>query len=137
VGTLRCPNGADTGDSCLSDKQIEADRLVHRPFQYPFAMKNGVTAFPGWTYGSELQPGGMVDTITGTEPPQFPIKDAKVQSVAWSMRTVWCAITSPADAKFDPFQFSPEKFADRIKVISELFDATNPDLSAFQRRAAS
>src|ERR1700680_2437933 len=29
VGTLRCPNGADTGDTCLSDQQIEADRLVH------------------------------------------------------------------------------------------------------------
>ena len=60
VGTLRCPNGADIGDTCLSDKQIEADRLVHRPYQYPFAMKNGVTAFPGWTYGSEVQAGGMV-----------------------------------------------------------------------------
>src|SRR5262249_44117323 len=54
VGTLRCPNGADTGDSCLSDKQIEADRLVHRPYRYPVPMENGVTAFPGWTYGSEL-----------------------------------------------------------------------------------
>jgi hypothetical protein len=41
VGTLRCPNEADTGDTCFSDKQIEADRLVHRPYQYPFAMKNG------------------------------------------------------------------------------------------------
>jgi len=37
------------------------------------------------------------------------------------------------DAKFDPFQFSPEEFAGRIKEISELFDATDPDLSAFQR----
>ncbi|HWN49175.1 MAG TPA: tannase/feruloyl esterase family alpha/beta hydrolase, partial [Xanthobacteraceae bacterium] len=73
VGTLRCPNGADTGDTCLSDKQIEADRFVHRPYQYPFAMKNGVSAFPGWTYGSEVQPGGMIDTITGKESPQFPI----------------------------------------------------------------
>src|SRR5579864_998457 len=46
-------------------------------------MKNGVTAFPGWTYGSEVQPGGMIDTITGTEPPQFPITNEKTQSVAW------------------------------------------------------
>jgi Tannase and feruloyl esterase len=66
VSTLRCPNGADTGDTCLSDKQIEADRFVHRPYQYPFAMKNGVTAFPGWTYGSEEQPGGMIDSQSRT-----------------------------------------------------------------------
>src|SRR5206468_7199035 len=38
------------------------------------------------------------------------------------------------DPEFDPFQFSPEKFAGRIKEISELFDATDPDLSVFQAR---
>src|SRR5262245_263955 len=134
VGALRCPSGADTGDSCLSDKQIEADRLVHRPYQYPFAMKNGVTAFPGWTYGSEMQPGGMVDTITGKEPPQFPIKDAKTQSVAWVNADGLVRYYFARDAKFDPLQFSPEKFTGRIKEISELFDATDPDLSAFQGR---
>jgi feruloyl esterase len=134
VGTLRCPNGADTGDGCLSDKQIEADRLVHRPYQYPFAMKNGVTAFPGWTYGSELQPGGMVATITGTELPQFPIKDAKVQSVGWVNADGFVRYYFTRDPKFNPLQFLPEKFAGRIKEISELFDATDPDLSAFQAR---
>jgi feruloyl esterase len=134
VGTLRCPNGADTGDTCLSDKQIEADRLVHRPYQYPFAMKNGVTAFPGWTYGSEEQPGGMVDTITGAEPPQFPITNQKTQSVAWINADGLVRYYFARDPKFDPLQFSPEKFAVRIKEISELFDATDPDLSAFQAR---
>jgi hypothetical protein len=138
VSTLRCPNGADTGDTCLSDKQIEADRLVHRPYHYPFAMKNGVSAFPGWTYGSEVQPGGMVDTITGTEPPQFPIKDAKTQSVAWVNADGLVRYYFARDAKFDTLQFSSEKFAEkfgaRIKEISELFDATDPDLSAFQAR---
>src|ERR1700681_2414163 len=134
AGTLRCPNGADTGDTCLSDKQIEADRLVHRPYQYPFAMKNGVTAFPGWTYGSEVQPGGMIDTITGKEKPQFPIANEKVQSVAWVNVDGFVRYFFARDAKFTPFQFSPEKFAGRIKEISETFDTTDPDLSAFQAR---
>src|SRR5215831_16927149 len=134
VGTLRCANGADTGDTCLSDKQIEADRLVHRPYQYPFAMKNGVAAFPGWTYGSEIQPGGMVDTITGAEPPQFPITNQKTQSVAWINADGLVRYYFARDPKFDPLQFAPEKFAGRIKEISELFDATDPDLSAFQAR---
>jgi Tannase and feruloyl esterase len=134
IGTLRCPNGADTGDTCLSDKQIEADRLVHRPYQYPFAMKNGVTAFPGWTYGNEVQPGGMTDTITGKEPPQFPIANEKIQSVAWVNADGFVRYYFARDPKFDPFQFSPEKFAGRIKEISEMFDTTDPDLSAFQAR---
>ena len=129
VGTLRCPDGADTGDSCLSDKQIEADRLVHRPYRYPLAMKNGVTAFPGWTYGSEVQPGGMVDTITGKEPPQSPIANEKVQSVAWVNADGFVRYFFARDPKLDPFQFSAEKFAGRIKEISEMFDTTDPDLS--------
>ena len=130
VGTLRCLNAA--GDTCLSDKEIEADRLVHRPYQYPFAMKNGVTAFPGWTYGSEAQPGGMVDTITGKEMPQFPITAAKTQSVAWVNADGFVRYFFARDPDFDPFQFAPEKFAARIKEISEMFDTTDPDLSAFQ-----
>jgi hypothetical protein len=134
VGTLRCPDGADTGDSCLSDKQIEADRLVHRPYRYPSAMKNGVTAFPGWTYGSEVQPGGMVDTITGKEPPQSPIANEKAQSVAWVNADGFVRYFFARDPKLDPFQFSAEKFAGRIKEISEMFDTTDPDLSAFQAR---
>src|SRR5262249_4309317 len=134
VGTLRCPNGADTGDTCLSDRQIEADRLVHRPYPYPFAMKNGVTAFPASTYGSELQPGGMIDTITGRELPQFPIKDAKTQSIAWANAESFLRYYLARDPHLDPFQVSTEKFAGRLKEISELFDATDPDLSAFQAR---
>jgi hypothetical protein len=134
VGTLRCPSGADTGDTCLSDQQIEADRLVHRPYQYPFAMKNGVTAFPGWTYGSELQPGGMIDSITGTQPPQFPITNEKTQSVGWVNADGLVRYYFARDPKFNPLQFRPEKFAGRIKEISEMFDTTDPDLSAFQAR---
>ena len=134
VGTLRCPDGVDTGDTCLSDRQIEADRLVHRPYVYPFAMKHGVVAFPGWTYGSEVQPGGMVDTITGKAAPQFPVPDAKTQSVAWVNADGFVRYFFARDAKFDPFQFAPEHFAGRIKEISELFDTTDPDLSAYQAR---
>jgi hypothetical protein len=132
VGTLRCLNVPDTSDTCLSDKQIETDRLVHHPYQYPFAMKNGVTAFPGWTYGSELQPGGMIDTITGKEMPQSPITNEKRQSVAWVNADGFVRYFFARDPNFDPLQFSPEKFAGRIKEISEMFDTTDPDLSAFQ-----
>jgi hypothetical protein len=134
VRTLRCANGADTGDTCLSDAQIEADRIVHRPFAYPFALANGVTGFPGWTYGSEDQPGGMTDSVTGAEPPHFPIASEKVQSVAWANSNGFVRYMFARDAKFNPLQFSTQEFADRIREISSLFDTTNPDLSAFLAR---
>lgn len=134
VGTLRCADGTDSSERCLSDRQIEADRLVHRQYRYPFAMKNGVNAFPGWTYGSEVQAGGLADTITGRQPPQFPVADAKTQSVAWLNADGFVRYFFARDAGFDPFAFAPENFAGRIREISELFDATDADLSAFEAR---
>ncbi len=132
--TLRCANGADTGDACLSDAQIEADRIVHRPFAYPFALANGVTAFPGWTYGSEEQPGGMIDSVTGAEPAHFPIVSEKTQSIAWANSNGFVRYMLARDAKFNPLQFSAPELAGRVHEISDLFDTTNPDLSAFLAR---
>jgi len=134
VGTLRCPSGADTGNTCLSDKQIEADRLVHRPYIYPFPLKHGVTQFPGWNYGSEDQPGGMVDSVTGEEPPQFPITNEQTQSVAWANADGFVRYMFARDAKFNPFRFTTQEFAGRIREISDMFDTTDPDLSAFLAR---
>src|SRR6266700_4884398 len=132
--TLRCANGADTGDTCLSDAQIEADKIVHRPFAYPFALANGVKAFPGWTYGSEEQPGGMIDAVTGAEPAHFPIVNEKVQSIAWGNSNGFVRYMLARDAKFNPLQFSSQELAVRVREISDLVDTTNSDLSAFLAR---
>ena len=132
--SLRCASGKDEGDTCLSDAQMEADRLVHRPFQYPFALANGTTSFPGWTYGSEDQPGGMIDSITGVEPPHFPLVSEKVQSVAWANSNGFVRYLLARDAKFNPLTFSAKEFAPRIHEISEMYDTTNPDLSPFLAR---
>ena len=107
---------------------------MHRPFAYPFALANGVTAFPGWTYGSEDQPGGMGDSVTGAAPPRFPLVSEKVQSVAWANSNGFVRYLLVRDATFNPLQFSTQQSAVRIREISDLFDTTNPDLSAFLAR---
>jgi feruloyl esterase len=76
----------------------------------------------------------MVDTITGTQPPQYPITDAKTQSVAWLNAEGFVRYYFGRDPNFNPFEFAPEKFAARIKEISAMFDAADPDLSAFHGR---
>lgn len=131
---LRCAGGADTGNDCLSDVQIEADRVVHRPLPYPFPFANGVTSFPGWTYGSEDQPGGMIDSVTGMRPPSFPSDSEKGQAVRWTNYSGFVRYFVAQDATYNPLNFSAKKFASRLMEISQLFDATNPDLSAFAAR---
>jgi len=134
VKTLRCTNGGDTGQTCLSDKQIDADKLVHSRFDYPFPLANGVTSFPGWTYGSEVQPGGMTDSVTGLEPPHFPVVWERTQSVSWANSNGFVRYLLARDAKADPLEFKPENYAARIKEISDLYDTTNPELSPFLAR---
>jgi feruloyl esterase len=133
-GTLRCPNGADAGDSCLSDAQVEVDRVMHRPFEYPFPLSNGVTAFPGWNYGSEDQPGGMVDAVTGLEAPRFPITSERTQSDAWITGDAFVRNYFARDLAYNTLRFSAGDLAARIREVSDLFDATDPDLSPFLAR---
>jgi feruloyl esterase len=131
---LRCVNGADTGDDCLSDAQIAAVETLHRPTQLPFALANGLTSYPGWNYGSEDQAGGMVQYVTGLRPARFPDPTPEGQGVHWSHGNGAARYFIARDAKFDPFTFSPANFSDRIRQLSEMLDATDPDLSAFLAR---
>jgi feruloyl esterase len=133
VGTLRCPDGVDAGDACLSDKQIEADRFVHRAFQHA-PLKNGVTQFPGWNYAGVDQPGGREENITGKAPPRFPITSEDEQSGGWVNADGFVRYMFVRDAKFNPLQFKPEDFVKRIREVSEMFDTTDPDLSPFLNR---
>ena len=129
--TLRCPNGTDAGDSCLSDAQIAAVETLHRPFEFGFPLANGVTSYPGWNYGSEDQPGGMIQWVTGSQPAQFPLPSPDVQGIQWYFGNGAVRYFFARDAKFNPLRFSPVDFADRIRQVSALVDSTDPDLSAF------
>ena len=133
IGKLRCANGADTGDTCLSDKQIAADRFVHRPYQHA-TLKNGVTQFPGYNYAGVDQPGGMEENITGKSPPRFPITSEDEQSGGWVNADGFVRYMFVRDAKFNSLKFTEQAYAKRIAEISEMFDTTDPDLSPFLNR---
>ena len=81
-GTLiRCVNGADTGNSCLSDAQIAAFKVTNTPLTLNYALASGETTYPGFnTWGTDfgnpgtspLQP--IVLTLSlGTEQPANPM----------------------------------------------------------------
>jgi feruloyl esterase len=47
VKALRCPNGADTGDTCLSDAQLHAIATITSEYKPGFAVA-GMDTFPKW-----------------------------------------------------------------------------------------
>lgn len=45
---LRCPTGADDGDSCLSDQQIAVLKILATPIKLGFTTESGETNYPGF-----------------------------------------------------------------------------------------
>jgi hypothetical protein len=134
---LRCASGADSGETCLSDAQIAAVAALHSPYQLPFPMANGLTAYPQWLYGNEVTPDGrsshMVRWFTGAAAPTAAV-DIETSSIHWLYGANFVRFFVARDAKFDPGAFDPNNFRDRLQELSELLDSTNPDLSAFFAR---
>jgi len=130
---LRCADGRDS-ETCLTDAQIAAIETIRKPYVFPFALANGVTSYPGYNYGGEDQPDGMVAWSSGPKPPVYPLPPPAEQSRAWYFGAGAVRYFLAGDPNLDPRQFRPEAFKARIARISTLMDSTDPDLSRFAAR---
>ncbi|WP_407194637.1 tannase/feruloyl esterase family alpha/beta hydrolase [Bradyrhizobium sp. STM 3566] len=131
---LRCPDGMDKGDNCLSDPQIASIQAVHTPHPFPFAMANSITIYPQWLYGNETTPdpdrSTMARWVVGTAPPTEPL-DVVTASQQWIYAANALRFVVARDEKFDVRSYRPERFRARLEEVSKLLDSTDPDLSAF------
>jgi pimeloyl-ACP methyl ester carboxylesterase len=118
---IRCANGADTGDTCVSDAQIATLIRMHAPTTFGYELANGWTEFPGYGVGRENFSGWL----TVTPQPSTAAQPALGQPGA----TVSYGILK--DPSFNLVHFDIARFAQEIQDASRLIDSTNPDLSAF------
>ncbi len=131
---LACAPGA-TGDDCLNPAQIDAIRTLHSPYDFPFALANGVTGYPGWGVSGEANPpsgptGGWRAWWPGSLPPTLP--PSPTNGIAWIFGAGAIQYVYARNPDFDPRKHRPEDFADRVREVSAMMDSTNPDLSAFK-----
>jgi feruloyl esterase len=127
--TLRCPNGSDAGDTCLSDAQLATVRTVHAPLRLPFPLANGITAYPGWGLGGENNPAQWTRLVTGTAPASLAAGPNEGRNGVAGSGVVRHFVTR--DPAFDPATLKPELYRARIQRLSSMLDATQPDLAAF------
>ena len=135
LDSLRCPNGADAGDSCLSDPQLATLKAAYGPTVMPFALANGLTTYPGRLFGGEIQLGGegIGRWISTGQVPSVPTPVA-TDARGVNYGSSYARYVIARDASFDVRNYNAQNHAVRIREVSELMDATNPDLSAFFRR---
>ena len=132
-GALRCPGGADVGDSCLSDAQIAALRVYASPFAFPFrpAGQRAYAAFTALS-GGEIEDAGQL----GTTAPSFP--PSRTMPLAAHYWDQLARFAIARDPRFNSLSLDPRHpgpYARRLNQVVDLLDMGGADLSAFRRRA--
>ena len=136
ITTLRCAAGA-SGDACLSEAQVKAVQTLHSPYRFSFSLANGVTEYPGWGVSGEATPafgptGGWSAWWLGSAAPAMP--PTQTNGIAWLFGSGAIQYFYARDPGYDLKRYQPENFVERVRAVSALMDATNPDLSAFAAR---
>jgi len=123
---LRCADGRDTGNACLSDAQLATVEIFDTPFSLGFPTSAGLSVFPKLAI---LDGATFLNALGRTATPsKWPTnQDAtQYQEAAGTIRYV---ITR--DLTVDPLAVDPGKWATRIAEVSEIWDANSVDVSQF------
>ncbi|MCS0627892.1 tannase/feruloyl esterase family alpha/beta hydrolase [Telluria mixta] len=139
VATLRCADGK-AGSGCLSDAQIASVNALREPADLGVTLANNISRFPGFGVTGD-------EDGTGFQWPFYPIGTVAPsmvlpagmgfepgRGVILSFGAFWVRHAVVGDETFNPAGFNPAPYAGRLQYLSRLFDATNPDLTAFSAR---
>jgi len=130
VKTLRCPNGSDAGDSCLSDAQLGAVAKITSDYKPGFTVA-GMDTFPRWpllegalfrdrsNWGQVPQPS---NPLSGKEPLLYTAGDQTARFI----------ITR--NPKLDTMTFDPKQHQERIKIAASIMDVSDVSLEKFKAK---
>jgi feruloyl esterase len=136
---LRCPGGTDTGDTCLSDAQITALKVINTPTKLNY-LASGELEHPGYNiWGADTGITSRTSPIEkfviylafGTEAPSMPMS-TKAPYIS-QFTDQWMKYHVTRDPNYDSLSLDPENpgaWAQRISLLSATLDART-DLSAY------
>jgi len=133
VRKLRCAGAAAA--NCLTDAQVRAVQTLHSRLELGVELANGLHGYPGRGPSGEATPagastGGWEAWWTGTRSPDIPPVPAN--GIAWTYGTGAIRYFYARDPKADLHTYKASDHAARVREVSALMDATDPDLSAFR-----
>jgi hypothetical protein len=137
---VRCPGGADTGNTCLSDAQITALKTLSGGARFNFQLASGETGYPGYNvWGSDLgraSSSPLQATVNflalGTVAPADPMPATGAPYVG-PLLDQWIKYAVTRDSAFHSLTLDPENpgpWGTRISELSAQLD-TSTDISAF------
>ncbi|MFF3412882.1 tannase/feruloyl esterase family alpha/beta hydrolase [Streptomyces sp. NPDC002742] len=130
---LRCPGGADTGPTCLSDPQIRAVVAMSSPFRWPYRIASGETSYPGFPFlsGADMRTPFLG---FGTSAPADPMPVTSGYGLQyWEQWVKYFLTRDPHHNSLDVDPRYPGKWLDRISYLSTIEDRNDADLRPFAR----
>ncbi|MFC5607832.1 tannase/feruloyl esterase family alpha/beta hydrolase [Variovorax soli] len=134
LDSLRCPGGADTGNTCLSDAQLATVRVIESPLQLSYPLAGGVQVAGGYNLlEGALVAGPYTTRDLGTRPvPGNPATSADANMYLTGDQWVKYFITR-IDG-FDTLGFDPAapgSWTPRVQEVSAMTDALDANLAPF------
>lgn len=126
VNQLRCPQGADAGDDCLSDRQIDTLQAAASVLRFPFPMSHGVTSIGPFPVLQGAGLNGFLFDPSGSGEGKG--------AMYWRFAEQVIPYFDAGKPDFSVSDFNMRDFQPRVQEISAMFDASSPDLDAFHRR---
>ncbi|WP_244136930.1 tannase/feruloyl esterase family alpha/beta hydrolase [Burkholderia pyrrocinia] len=139
--TLRCPGGVDTGNTCLSDAQLNTVNTIATPLVTKFDFANGIRTIPGYNILAGTDFWNPFITPLGPSAQDAIVDPAAATGNYGSFyylfpdALVKYAIARNPSLDLMTFNFSdPGPLTSRAETVSSLTDATSTDLTAFKNR---
>jgi hypothetical protein len=145
---IRCVNGQDTGDTCLSDAQIAAFKVINSPLVLGYTLPSGETGYPGFTtWGTDfgipnanpLQP-TVVTLSLGTNQPANPMPPVALPesppygSTFWDQFVKYFVTRDPTFNSLSLDPASPGPWQARIVELAGIQSADPTRLAAFRAK---
>lgn len=140
---LRCANGADTGDTCLSDAQITALKVYATPITFNYQLGSGETQYPGFNvWGADLgvvnasavQPTVISLALNLVQPASPMPATAPYFSVFWDQWIRYFVARDPSVNSLTVDPQNPGAYQARISALTAEQDVNKTDLSAFNAK---
>jgi feruloyl esterase len=130
--SLRCADGGDAGPDCLSDAQIKTLMTLGAPMPLGATLAGGVDRFGQWpvlegaSMSARFNPFGKTDAK--------PRPPGPTDSFLHMMGDQMVRYMILHDVSYDTLTFKPAEHAAALQALSRMIDASDPDISAFQKR---
>jgi feruloyl esterase len=127
--TLRCTDGKDSGDACLSDAQIDAVRTIASAYSPGFPVA-GVELFPRWPLleGSKFAIANFGKTAIPANPP------GTADALLYSAGAATAKYVVTRNPQLDALTFEPSAWKARIQEVGAILDVSDVDLTPFRRK---